>query len=283
MIIEAPAKINIGLKVLHKRDDGYHELESVMQQIGLCDILSVKDDDKINISCSGLDIPLQDNIIYKAVTLLQQKFNITRGINIVLYKNIPVGAGLAGGSSDAAAVMLALNKIWQIDIPAEKLIELGTYVGADVPFCIMGGTALAQGIGEKLTPLPKMPSLGVVLAKPRKLSLSTEEVFKGFHKNKSHIDFSYGSLIRAIKNQDKKAVLKWVRENHNSNMLESFVLKSNPIVSRLKESFKEINLTPLMSGSGPTVFALTTSVQEAKAAVFSLKEKGFYSWASWTI
>ncbi len=283
MIIEAPAKINIGLKVLYKRDDGYHELETLMQQIGLCDFLSVKEADKIIIDCSGLDIPLQENIIYKAIILLQERFNISRGVNIVLYKNIPVGAGLAGGSADAAAVMLALKKLWQIDISVGELSELGAFVGADVPFCILGGTALVRGIGEKLTALSKMPSLGVVLAKPRRLSLSTAEVFKSFKADDSYKNFSYDTLIKAIGNQDREAILRWIRENHHSNMLEYCVLKNNPIVARLKDSFIDLELTPLMSGSGPSVFAFTSSVKKAKEAAFVLKQKGFSSWASWTV
>lgn len=284
MITKAPAKINLGLKVNFRRSDGYHDIESVMQQIGLSDYLVLgenRNNTDIEIACKGLDIPLHGNLVYKAAKELQQRYEVTAGVKIVLYKNIPVAAGLAGGSTDAAAALLSLNKLWRLDLSLSELLKIGESLGADVPFCLLGGIAMTRGKGEIINPLPRLPFLGLVLAKPAGLSLSTGAVYEKYSRKMHDKIFSYDPLIRLIEEGNKEAILNWIGQQENLNMLEKVVLEDHLAVVRLKEAFLNLGLSPVMSGSGPSVFSLTPGLKTAREVAFRLEQEGYEAWASW--
>lgn len=251
---KAPAKINLTLDVLGKRPDGYHEVEMVMTTVDLADRVTITplESDRILIDCAQAYVPLDErNHAYQAAKVVKEKFGISRGVHIQIEKHIPIAAGLAGGSSDAAATIKALNQLWNLHMTVEEMAELGAKVGSDVPFCIYGGTAIARGKGEIIEPIPSPPSCWVVLAKPP-IGVSTAEVYGalcveqlGPGKTKE--------MVEAIKKKDFKEMC-----NHLSNHLESVTLNLYPEVRRIKETMIRSGAAGvLMSGSGPTVFALT--------------------------
>ncbi len=282
MLIKAYAKINLGLKVLFKRDDGYHEIETVMQEIGLCDYLKFEEftGDCIEVECIGMDIPSGENLVYKAAQELSVWNNNTAGVKIYLYKNIPAGAGLGGGSSDAAATILALNDIWKLGLTQNQLVQIAANLGADVPFFLYGGTALARGKGEQIIELPAMPFWGVVLAKPPELFTSTGKIYARVTPGASY-SFNYDPLLVSLKGGDRKGIWEWMKQN-NLNMLEEVVLRDYPELNVLKEYFMQMGLIPILSGSGPTVFAFTRTYQEAMESARCLENKGYDAWACWT-
>lgn len=253
LLVKAPAKINLSLDVLYKRDDGYHELEMIMTTVDLADRLELEliEEDRIIIQSQTRFVPDDErNLAYKAAKLLKDQFSINSGVSITIEKNIPVAAGLAGGSSDAAAVLRGMNKLWNLHLTMDELAELGAKVGSDVSFCVYGGTALAGGRGEKITPLPAPPNCWVVLAKPS-IGVSTSEVYEHLNLNEIiHPDTQ--AMLNAIYNKDYKEMC-----NHLGNVLESVTFKNHPEVKSLKDDMKRFGADAvLMSGSGPTVFAL---------------------------
>ncbi|MGO4271488.1 4-(cytidine 5'-diphospho)-2-C-methyl-D-erythritol kinase [Paenibacillus sp. TAF58] len=257
---KAPAKINLSLDVLHKRSDGYHEVEMVMTMVDLADRIEMQElsRDTIIISSQAGYIPLDEkNLAFQAARLIKDRYDVKQGVYIHLDKQIPVAAGLAGGSSDAAATLRGLNRLWNLNIPMEELQVLGAELGSDVPFCVSGGTAVARGRGEKLESIVSPPQCWVILAKPP-INVSTSEI--------------YGKLnAREIKNHPStEGVLNAIREKRFDqlcgslgNVLEEVTLDLYPEVRHLKECMQRLGADGvLMSGSGPTVFGLVS--KEAK-------------------
>lgn len=261
ILMKAPAKINLTLDVLHKRDDGFHEVEMVMSSIDLADRIYVKvlNQPIIQIGTSVSYLPLDDrNLAYQAAALLRKRFNIRQGVHIYIEKNIPVAAGLAGGSSNAAATIKALNHLWQLHLTKAEMAELGAELGSDIPFCIYGGTALAKGRGEKITPLLNAPVYWVVLAKPP-LGISTGDIYHKLDLNEC--DYPYSpSMIKAIENRNIQEMI-----NSMGNALETVTLKENERVRHLKQHMMRFGAQrALMSGSGPSIFTITENFSKAR-------------------
>ncbi len=254
MSVKAPAKINLSLDVLYKRPDGYHEVQMVMTTIDLADrieLVALPEEDAIRIVSQNRFVPDDcRNLAYQAAKLLKETFSIRQGVAISITKHIPVAAGLAGGSSDAAATLRGLNKLWQLGLTIDELAELGAKIGSDVAFCVYGGTALATGRGEIITPIASPPPCWVVLAKPP-IGVSTAEVYRNLQlEHVSHPDVD--AMVRAIERQDYTAICQLV-----GNVLEEVTLKKYPEVAHIKEQMKRFGADAvLMSGSGPTVFGL---------------------------
>ncbi len=269
MVLKARAKINLTLDVLGKREDGYHDIEMIMQTVNLYDTVFIKKTNKENIKLiTNLKwLPCDDkNLAYKAAALIKEKYNINDGIFIELKKRIPVAAGLAGGSSDAAAVLIGMKNIFNIQITIQELMELGCKLGADVPYCIMRGTAKAEGIGDKLTRLSPMPSCYVVLAKPP-ISVSTAHIYNSLDMNIIDKRPNTKLVTKAIKNHDIHIIAK-----NMYNVMENVTAKEYPIINELKSFLIDLGaLGAVMSGSGPTVFGLFNNKTKAIQAYYRLK------------
>lgn len=251
--IKAPAKINLFLDVLSKRDDGFHEVEMIMTTVDLADRieLTLLEEDKITVEVSEGFVPTDNrNIAYQAAQLLKDHFNVRKGVKIFIQKNIPVSAGLAGGSSDAAATLRGLNQLWDLQLTIDELARLGANIGSDVPFCVYGGTALATGRGEMIQHLSVPPPCWVILAKPPN-GVSTAEVYRNLKLN----DLPHPNLKQmtsAIEQRDYQVICK-----NLGNVLETVTFNLYPEVSRIKEQMMRFGADGvLMSGSGPTVFGL---------------------------
>lgn len=270
--LKALAKINLGLDVLGKREDGYHEVRMVMQTIHLYDRVEIKKtrSPHIHVETNLYYLPVnEDNLVYRAAKLMKDEFQIKEGVRIVLQKFIPVAAGLAGGSSDAAAVLVGMNRIFNLGLKQNKLMELGLKIGADVPFCIMRGTALAEGIGEKLTALPPMPKCPVLIAKPA-ISVSTKAVYEDLklYDGMEHPDID--GVMEGIQQKDLKGVA-----SHMGNILETVTIPMYPVIEDIKKLMLENGaLNAMMSGSGPTVFGLFPNEKEIRRAYEALKQSG---------
>ena len=270
--LKALAKINLGLDVLGKREVGYHEVRMVMQTIHLYDRVEIKKtrSPHIHVETNLYYLPVnEDNLVYRAAKLMKDEFQIKEGVRIVLQKFIPVAAGLAGGSSDAAAVLVGMNRIFNLGLKQNKLMELGLKIGADVPFCIMRGTALAERIGEKLTALPPMPKCPVLIAKPA-ISVSTKAVYEGLklYDGMEHPDID--GVIEGIQQKDLKGVA-----SHMGNILETVTIPMYPVIEDIKKLMLENGaLNAMMSGSGPTVFGLFPNEKEIRRAYEAMKQTG---------
>lgn len=261
--LKAYGKINLGLDVLRKREDGYHEVRMVMQTVGLYDRIDIiyQEQPGITVETNLYYLPSnENNLVYKAANLLIQEFQIDHGVHIKLKKFIPVAAGMAGGSSDAAAVLFGVNKMFGLGLTLEELMIRGVKIGADVPYCILRGTALSEGIGEKLTPLPPMPQCQVLIAKPG-ISVSTKFVYDNLCINElkpeQHPDID--GMIEAIKSRDVNMIARKF-----GNVLETVTIREYPVIDEIKNVMKEYGAVgAMMSGSGPTVFGLFTSPRAA--------------------
>lgn len=253
LYVKAPAKINLTLDVLHKRPDGFHEVEMIMTTVDLADRIGLesREDGVIKIISADRYVPDdQRNLAYQAAKLLKDTYNVQAGVSILLEKRIPVAAGLAGGSSDAAATLKGLNRLWNLQLTADQLAEHGAKIGSDVSFCVYGGTALATGRGEKIQELPSPPNCWIILAKPS-IGVSTADVYGGLKVNEI-IHPNTTEMIRAIKEKDYELMCATM-----GNALESVTLKLYPEVSTIKEQMMKFGADAvLMSGSGPTVFGL---------------------------
>lgn len=253
--LKSRAKVNLSIDVLGKREDGYHLVEMIMQTIDLYDKLKITEieENSILIKSNSLDIPLnEDNIMYKAVNLLKNQFNIEKGIEISIEKNIPVAAGMAGGSSNAAAVLVGLNKLWNLGLSENELKDIGLKLGADVPFCITGGSALAEGIGEELTNIKGLPEdLNILVCKPN-IFVSTKEVYQSLNMDKVKRRPQNKELIDALQKED----VKFISENMVNVLEEVTSLKYSEIGQIENIMIKNKALGSMMSGSGPTVFGL---------------------------
>ena len=271
MQLKALAKINLGLDVLRRREDGYHEVRMIMQTVHIFDQLQLekKQDTGISVRTNLYYLPEnENNLVYKAAKLLWDEFGLPGGISIQLKKYIPVAAGMAGGSSDAAAVLFGMNRMYDLGLSMEELMQRGVKIGADVPYCIMRGTALAEGIGEVLSPLPPMPPCTILVAKPG-IGVSTRFVFENLKANEleSHPDID--GMLDALKNQDLKALAGHMTLG---NVLETVTIPAYPVIQKLKDAMiRGGALATLISGSGPTVFGIFDSRQAAKRAYGALK------------
>lgn len=269
LTISAPAKINLSLDVVGRREDGYHNVEMIMQSIDLCDIVKLErtSNPKINLICRHPFVPSgPENLAWKAANLLQKKYQVRYGTVIRISKNIPVAAGLAGGSSDAAAVLKGLNQLWGLELTEAELAQAGLSLGADIPFCLRGGTAYATGIGENLTIIPSPPKLWVVLLKPN-IGISTAEVYKNYSGQLVRRRPDTKGMLKALENGDMQALADGM-----ANVLESVTFARLPLLKRLKQKALELGaLAAMMSGSGPTIFALTPEYKRAVAIYNGLK------------
>lgn len=253
LYVKAPAKINLTLDVLYKRPDNYHEVEMVMTTVDLADRIGLesRNDGIIEINSTNGFIPNDNrNLAYQAAQLIKDTYGIKKGVSIVIEKEIPIAAGLAGGSSDAAATLKGLNELWDLNLSIDTLAELGAKIGSDVSFCVYGGTALATGRGEKIQKLPAPPACWVVLAKP-KIGVSTAQVYGGLNINEIEHP-NTNQMIQAIEKNDYFLMCESL-----GNVLESVTFKLHPEVVVIKEQMKRFGADAvLMSGSGPTVFGL---------------------------
>ena len=272
MKISAMSKVNLGLDVLRRRDDGYHEVRMIMQTLKLCDELYFEETQKkeIIIVCNSENLECdENNLIYKAARLIMDEAGIDRGLDIRLKKNIPIAAGMAGGSSDAAATLVALNKMFGIDFDIAKLKEIGVKIGADVPYCIEGGTQLSEGIGEKLTRLKDAPQCFVVVAKPH-IGVSTKYVYENLHVETIKTHPNIDAMLKGIDEGDLIEI-----SSHMENILENVTEKKYPVIAMLKSKLKSMGaLNSLMSGSGPTVFALFDDRDKADKACEAVLDTG---------
>lgn len=270
--VKALAKINLGLDVVRKREDGYHEVKMVMQTIHLFDRLEIKKtvSGDITMTTNLAFLPTnENNLVYKAAKLLKDEFEIPDGIDVKLHKHIPVAAGMAGGSTDAAAVLYGMNRMFDLGLSKEELMQRGVKIGADVPYCIMRGTALAEGIGEKLTALPPMVKCPVLIAKPQ-ISVSTKFVYENLKLDDSTIHPDINQLIADIgeKNLQKIAA-------DMGNVLETVTIPNYPVIAEIKEHMLEHGAVgAMMSGSGPTVFGLFDKEETAAAAYEAMWASG---------
>ncbi|WP_129730948.1 4-(cytidine 5'-diphospho)-2-C-methyl-D-erythritol kinase [Ectobacillus funiculus] len=253
LLVKAPAKINLSLDVLRKRNDGYHEVRMIMTTIDLADHLELTslEENRIEVVSHNRYVPDdQRNLAYQAADLLKRRFGIRQGVSIAIEKTIPVAAGLAGGSSDAAAALRGLNKIWGLGLSMDELAEIGAEIGSDVSFCVYGGTAIATGRGEKIEHIPAPPPCWVVLAKPQ-IGVSTAEVYRNLQIDRiTHPNVD--QMIHSIWHSDYEGICHSV-----GNVLEDVTFRMHPEVAHIKEQMRRFGADAvLMSGSGPTVFAL---------------------------
>lgn len=270
MIEKAYAKINIGLDVVGKREDGYHLLKMIMQNIEVYDEIEIEKTNKgITIKCNKPFVPNDSrNLAYKAAKLFMDTYNIKSGVFINIIKNIPVAAGLAGGSADCAAVLKIMNKLFEINASDEELMKLGVKLGADVPYCIQGGTALCEGIGEKITRLKPFKNHILVLVKPP-FGVSTKDVYKAFDISKAILHPNTSRLIVEM----EKNNLEFVAKNMK-NLLENVTLRKHKTITSIKEEMiRDGALGSMMSGSGPTVFGFFDDMLKAQACYDNMKSK----------
>ena len=270
--INAMAKINLGLDVLRRRENGYHDVKMIMQTVNIYDTLDfVKlQESKIRVKTDAMELPTdENNLIYKAAKLLFDKCGVTEGVEITLTKRIPIAAGMAGGSTDAAAALVGVNQLFDLGLTMTELKEIGVKIGADVPYCIEGGTALSEGIGEILTKLPDAPDCFVVVAKPE-ISVSTKYVYENLHANELKYHPDIDGMVEAIREGNLDGVCKRME-----NVLETVTENKYPVISQLKKLLKDAGAeNSLMSGSGPTVFAIFKEEETAKKALEAVVNSG---------
>jgi len=272
--IKAYAKINLGLDVIRKRPDGYHDVSMIMQTLNLYDTLRIKKTKSKSLTLrSNLHFLPTDrrNLVYKAVELFHEKCPIESGLNIHINKSIPVAAGLAGGSADAAATLKGLNNLFNTGLSLNELMAIGVKLGADVPYCLLMGTALSEGIGEILKPLPHMPDCYILLVKPS-VSISTKYVYENLRLDGNNI--SHPDILTMISALEEGSLDKL--SSHMDNILETVTAKEYPIIEKIKEIMKDRGaLTSLMSGSGPTVFGIFNDKEKAESAYSYFKSSRY--------
>ena len=268
--LKALAKINLGLDVLGKREDGYHDVRMIMQTIHLYDRVEIKKtrSPHIHVETNLYYLPVnENNLAYQAAQMLMDEFHIEEGVSIQLDKHIPVAAGMAGGSSNAAAVLFGMNRMFSLGLSQKELMERGVKLGADVPYCIMRGTVLAEGIGEILTPLSPMPKCYVLIAKPA-ISVSTKMVYEKLdsHEIEDHPDID--GILAGLKAGDLKKVA-----GSMGNVLERVTVDAYPVIDQIKKMMiKEGALNAMMSGSGPTVFGIFEEKATARKAADAIRD-----------
>lgn len=267
--LKALAKINLGLDVVRRREDGYHEVRMIMQTIHLYDRLDIKrtKESGIQIQTNLSFLPVnENNLIYKAAKLLMDEFSITDGVSVKLDKRIPVAAGMAGGSTDAAAMLFGMNRLFSLGLTKRQLMERGVQIGADVPYCIMRGTALAEGIGEELSQLPPMVKCPVLIAKPS-ISVSTKFVYQNLKLDDTTVHPDIDRLIDDIKAKNLYDIAA-----HMGNVLETVTIPNYPVIDEIKKHMLSHGAVgAMMSGSGPTVFGLFDDEATAKKAYKAMR------------
>lgn len=270
--LKARAKINLGLDVIGRRENGYHDVRMVMQTVGLYDriIMTRIPEEEIRIKTNIGFLPVnENNLVYKAIMLMKNKYKLDGGIEVDLNKFIPVAAGMAGGSSDAACALFGMNRLLELNVPMRELMKLGVEIGADVPYCLMRGTALAEGIGEKLTRLPDMPFCHILIAKPP-VNVSTKLVYEKLDNTDVKLHPDIDGIIEAIKLKDVALVA-----SRMGNVLESVTVPLYPVIDSIKKDMIEHGaINAMMSGSGPTVFGIFPDEQSMIACQQFLRQKG---------
>lgn len=270
--LKALAKVNLGLDVLGVRENGYHDVRMIMQTIYLYDNVTIRKTEEpgIRLKTNLFYLPVDEkNIAYKAAKLLMDEFEIASGVEIILDKRIPVAAGMAGGSSNAAAVLVGMNRLFQLGLEEQELMERGVQLGADVPYCIMRGTVLAEGIGEILSPLPPLPKCYMLVAKPG-ISVSTKIVYEKLdsHVIDEHPDID--GIIAGLEEGNLKKI-----SDSMGNVLERVTIEEYPIIEEIKNIMKDSGaLNAMMSGSGPTVFGIYDDKALAKQAQQKIRKSG---------
>lgn len=269
--IRAYGKINLGLDVIGKRPNGYHDVRMIMQTVRLFDqvILTKKEEAGITMETNLPFLPVdENNLVYKAVKLMTDRYHISSGIHITLKKYIPVSAGMAGGSSDCAAALYGMNRLFDLKVSRKKLMEMGVTLGADVPYCLMRGTALSEGIGEVLTPLAPMPDCFILIGKPQ-INVSTKFVYENLklHDEMKHPDID--GMVEALKQGNLSGI-----SSRLGNVLESVTISEYPVIQEIKDRMIELGaMNALMSGSGPTVFGIFQEKEKAEAAWESMRQE----------
>ncbi len=272
IVLKAYAKINLGLDVLRRRENGYHDLRMIMQTVRIYDEINIQrtaNPGEIVLTSNVPGLPCDErNLICKAARKMMEEYSLPDGLLIALNKQIPMAAGMAGGSTDAAAIFNGLNRLFELKEGKENLCKLGVQIGADVPYCIMGGTYLAEGIGEILTPLPKAPDTNLVVIKPD-FDVSTKYVYENLHANelKNHPDID--GQIRALKEGDIRALA-----DRMGNVLQNVTIEKYPEIQSIKEDLIKLgSFGSMMSGSGPSVFGMFEKKESAVSAAEGMKEK----------
>lgn len=270
LMLKSLGKINLGLDVLGRRENGYHDVRMVMQTVYLYDQITLTKTKKpgIALETNLFFLPVdENNLAYRAAKLLMDEFHVKEGVHISLEKHIPVAAGMAGGSSNAAAVLFGINRMFSLGLSTEELMERGVTLGADVPYCIMRGTVLAEGIGEELTPLPPMPKCYVLIAKPP-ISVSTKLVYEKLdsHEIEDHPDID--GILEGLQEENLEKIA-----SRMGNVLEKVTIEEYPVIAEIKDMMKEHGaLNAMMSGSGPTVFGLFDNKEVARAAADKIRK-----------
>lgn len=266
---KAYAKINLGLDVLRRRPDGYHEVKMIMQTVDICDELAFekREEPGIELQIEGADLPAdENNLVYRAAALLLEKKQIREGVSITLQKKIPIAAGMAGGSADAAATLRGVNALLGMGYSAEELKEIGVTLGADIPYCIQGGTMLSEGIGEILTPLSEPPACHLVIAKPD-IDVSTAFVYGHLQADKLTFHPDIDGMAAALAAGELRGIT-----DRMGNVLETVTVKEYPVIDKLKRMMCELGAeNALMSGSGPTVFGIYREKEEAEKAAAAIR------------
>lgn len=269
VVIKANAKINLTLDIVNKRDDGYHNLRMIMVEVPLYDVVRISRSEEISVSTNLSYLPSNSkNIAYKAASSFFSYTKLSSGATIEIEKNIPVCAGLAGGSTDAAAVLKGLNQLYSTNLSQKELEEIGDQIGKDVPFCLRGGVCLAEGTGNILTDLPLLPSCFLVMIKPQKINVSTKDVFSLVDISKIDLHPDTKGVMAGLQEKD---LIKISRRLYN--VLENITVKMHPVISDIKKIFVDNGtLGAVMSGSGPTVFGVFSDEETAKLVYDELKK-----------
>lgn len=269
--LKAYGKINLGLDVIRKRPDGYHDLDMIMQMVDVYDdvIIEKKAGEEIVVKADAAVLSNgKDNLAYMAAKMLFDEFGIKSGVEITIHKRIPIAGGMAGGSSDCATTLIGINEMFNLGLSKQQLMERGVKLGADVPYCVLGGTAIARGIGEVLTPLPTPPQCHVIIAKPP-ISVSTAYVYGHIRPDEITKRPDIEQMTLAIKEQDLNKL-----SNLLYNVMEEVTVSEYPVIEKLKSIMLENGaLNSIMSGSGPTVFGLFDDREKAQAAMKALDSK----------
>lgn len=272
MRLRAMAKINLGLDIIGKREDGYHEVRMIMQTIRMYDVLEIrkKTSPGISLSTNLPYIPCDErNLVYKAAKILMDEFHVEEGLSMKLTKSVPVAAGMAGGSSDAAAAFVGVNRLFHLSLSEEELMKRAVQVGADVPYCVMRGTALAEGIGEKLTRLPDLPDCYILIGKPG-INVSTRTAYENLDLNEIRRRPDIDGMICDIKNKDLYSMT-----GKMENVFEPGIMAKYPVIREIRDLMeKQGALKAMMSGSGPTVFGIFDDAGKMQNAARALKKSG---------
>lgn len=271
--LQAYAKINLGLDVVGRLENGYHEVKMIMQNVNIFDTLTFtkRTDSEIVITTNDSELPLNEhNLIYKAILLLRELSGREDGVDVHLNKRIPVAAGMAGGSTDAAATLLGVNHLFELGFEREELMRQSVKIGADVPYCVLGKTALSEGIGEKLTPISMPPKAHLVVAKPD-INVSTPLVYKKLDSKEDYEHPDIDGMLQAIADQDLQQMTSKL-----GNVLELVTVEDYPIIAQMKEVLLNNGaMGALMSGSGPSVFGIFDTQEKAQVAYEALQQTGY--------